>query len=67
MPLVPQGCTDQDGVHVWDRCTSFIGTRAPSFADLVGLDSTANAAIALVIALLVALAAYFLISASGRH
>jgi len=52
---------------VWDRCTSFIGTRAPSFADLVGLDSTANAAIALVIALLVALAAYFLISASGRH
>lgn len=67
LPLVPEGCNDQGGVHVWDRCTSFIGTRAPSFADLFGLNSTANAAIALVAALLVAVVSYFLIVAADRR
>lgn len=67
VPLVPEGCTDQGGVHVWDRCTSFIATRAPSFADLFGLDSTANAGIALVAALLVAVVSYFLLAAAGRR
>ncbi len=45
--MMPSGCTDQGGVHIWSRCTSFIGTTAPSFADLFGFNSDVNALIAL--------------------
>ncbi len=30
----PQRCTAVGGVHVWDRCTSFLGTPTPSFEDI---------------------------------
>ncbi len=60
--LVPAGCADVGGVPSWERCTSMVGTPAPSLSDF-GLANQFDILIPLAISVFAAVFIWMLLGA----